>query len=309
MGDGFDLGLELVMDVRRRAEAAEHQCLDWPGGFTWWPGGVSQRVWAEPSFALEASPSWRVQVRSGFRTAFDGSPTHLSALTLDMTASALSAVVRDEDDRTRLELAATFHVHAGNLSWAGELVGFVAWLQAAEAKRLAGGQVGPGADDTLPADAGRGFPVPSPGWLDTPRWASGETSACVAQLASAPGVHAVSTPRGFAASFVLADQPGVGLALLEADTGAEWPGLGRGLSVALVAPGRAGVREALALNERETLLGWDTDLLGGWSARGEVLQHAAFFPDALHHEGLLTALVEDAVRRVDSVLRLGKPSA
>jgi len=305
MDDRIDLGLELVQDVRRRAEAAELACVDWPGGFSWRPGGVNQRVWSEPSLADRGSPTWRVQVRSQFGSGFDGSPTRLAALSLDLTSSALSAVVRDEDDRSRLELASTLHVHAGNAGWAARLVGFVAWLQAAEARRLATGQMAPGADDTLPpSDAHSSQPLPAAAsWLDAPPWPRPEVETCAARLAYSPGVRAVSMPQGLAASVPLGDRPGDGVALLELAIDTSWPGLGRGLLVSLAAPGRGGTREALAMNERETLVGWDTDLLGGWSARSSVLLHTAFFPDAVHHDGLLTAVVEGAVRRVESVLR------
>jgi len=305
MNDGIHLGLELVRDLRSRAEAAGLECADWPGGFSWHPCGVSQRVWSEPSLGQRGTPTWRVQVRSHLGGGFDGSPTRLAALSLDMTSSALSAVVRDEDGRSRLELASTLHVHAGNPGWAANLIGFVAWLQATEASRLATGRFGPGADDTWPpGHAHQAELAPAAaGWLDAPPWARAEVEACVALLADSLGVRAVAMPHGLAASVPLTDPPGGGLALLELDTNASWPGLGRGLLVSLVAPGGGGVREALALNERETLPGWDTDLLGGWSAGRDLLLHTAFFPDAVHHDGLLTAVVEGAVRRVESVLR------
>ncbi len=311
-----DLGIEVVDELRRRADAAELHCVAWPRGFSWTPLVVAQRVWSEPDFSGGARPSWRVQVRSAIASGFEATPAQLHVLSELMTASALSAVVRDEDDRSRLELASTVHVHAGNAHRAADLVGFVACLQAAQVESLAStaavaglhtpaGLAQPGRD--LPSQPAPDCAAIADGTtrrLDTRVWPAQEMRACVERLVASPGARAVSTPQGLTASFASnLDLPGGGLTLLQVDTRAERPGLGPGLSVMLVAPGRGGVREALALNEREVLPGWQTDLLGGWVVDGSVLQHAAFYPDAVYREGLLADIVETAIRRVDSIRR------
>ncbi len=310
-----DLGSEVVDRVRRRPECSRLACVEWSRGFTWRPLGVHQRIWSEPSRDDAYPTRWRVQVRSDLASGFDGSPARIEALSPALTAGS-PGVVRSPRDRTRLELASTLHVRSANADRAVGLVAFLARLQAEEVRRLgrASALVAPGTEPVRAAETGQeppdedaGREETEPGDPTSPRglglWGR-EIQLSVELLSSWPGARAASTPRGLSATFAPAEElPDAGLTLLEVDALAQRPGLGRGLSILLVPPGRGSLREALALNEREISPGCHTDLMGGWSAREGVLHYSAFFPDAVCAEGLLTDLVLSATRRVEWLAR------
>ncbi len=308
-----DLGSEFVDRVRRRPECARLACLEWPRGFTWRPLGVTQRVWSEPSGGDAYPTRWRVQVRSDLLRGFDGSAAQIDALARDLGAGSLAAVVRSPRDQTRLELASTLHVRNANADRAEDLVAFVARLQALEVRRLerTSALFGLGAAPDVDPDTGSPPPGDSAEWDGIePSLVSGvdlsarEVRQAVDLLRAWPGARAATTPHGLSATFAnAAPSADGGLTLLEVDALAQRPGLGPGLSILLVPPGRGSQREALVLNEREIAPGCRTDLLGGWSARDGVLHHSAFFPQALCAEGLLTDVVLAAVRRVDWLAR------
>jgi hypothetical protein len=309
---GADLGLEVVNRVRRRPEWAHVPCTVWPRGLTWLPLGVTQRVWSEPSPSYPGAAAWRVQVRSDLLTGFTGSPAQLAALSLDMPTSPLAAIVRSRRGETRLQLASTLHVHGGNVVWAADFVAFVARQQAREARRLAQASAllslgaspdvaGQAEEEPVDAAAGHGLTeqLAAAPQSDAGLWTLRDVQLAVKMLSTLRGVRATPTSRGLSATFTSPNpSAGDGVDLLELDTASRWPGLGRGLSVLLVPPGRGGTAEALVLNEGEIAPGCCTDLLGGWSARDGLLQHSAFFPDAVHTKDLLTDVVLAAVRRV-----------
>ena len=313
---GADLGVEVVNRVRARPEWAHRRCAEWPRGFACSRCGLLQRIWSEPAAADEGRPAWRVEVRTRVLAGFDGSPAQYEALGAEMAQATLAALVRDPEDPTRLGLASTLHVRRGNARWAADLVAFVARMQAAEARRLLGTSVlrDLGAEPDLAADAA---PEMARGTEDdrvervsaAPArpagvWPAVDVRASVDFLSAQAGVHAISTPRGLMASFAWAEPPSRRRrVLLEVDTAAARPGLGRGLSVLLVPAGRShGVKAALALNERELWPECPTDLLGGWSSPEGTLRYGAFFPDAVHRRGLLPQVVRAAARRVEWIL-------
>jgi hypothetical protein len=308
----LDLGNDVVERVRQQLEGQRHGSV-WPRGFSCSRQGLVQWIWSAQSVDYANGPAWCVHVRTSVLAGFDGSPAQCEALSLDMADGALAAVIRDPQDHTRLQLASTFHVHAGNARWAAGFAVFVARWQASEAAHLArtAALLGLGARPDLAAAA-------SPGLADDPEddlvdrrsgapaavarvWPAAEVLESVELLRMVGGAHATTAPRGLVASLASAHASAVqGRVVLEVDTAAQRPRLGRGLSVLLMPPPRAGGAElALALNESEILPQCRTDLLGGWSVRDGVLRHSAFFPDAVHRPGLLLHLVLAAVRRVE----------
>jgi hypothetical protein len=130
-------------------------------------------------------------------------------------------------------------------------------------------------------------------------WAWRETQLAAEVLRGRHGVRVASTAVGLAATFELA-HPALdgGVAVLEVNTAAHKPGTGPGVQVRLGPPGDGGACEALALNAREAGPLSPTDLLGGWTVREGLLEHAAFYPDALRTPGLLSRIVLGAANRV-----------
>jgi hypothetical protein len=303
-----DPGLDVVRRVWERLGCAFGGSAVWHRGFTWRPLGITQRVWCEPELDPPGPPAWRVQVRSDFVRGFTGSPAQLAALSLEMPLSALAAVVRSNENASRLQLVSTLHVGPDDVDGPAELVAFAAQLQAVEVRafvrasslRGAGAEADAAEEEcgleptaTDLADRLAARPACSP-------WAGAEMGECFAVLAATPGVRASATARGLSASVACPSGRGH-RAQLELETVDDSPGLGGGLSVVVSVPGRGGVHEALRLNEFEAGPGCRTDLLGGWSAREGVLQHRAFFPDAVHAKGLAARVAGAAVRRVQRV--------
>jgi hypothetical protein len=292
------VGEVVVRGVRQRLEAGGLEARRWRNGFETRPFGVRQRIWADASLAEGEPRSWRVQVRSAFLRGFSGSPLQLGALSLEMSLPSLSAIVRSVEDTERLELATTLHVHTVNEGWATDFLARAARLQAAEAVLLArasalvtAGGVAEvdeqgtalGLADAWPfggtlLDVLQAGPAPAAAC-----WDAGELRECADLLAVVPCARWAATRRGLTGSFSTEDPwLGGGPSFLEMAGGVECPGLGSGLRVCLTVPRAGGVMDALVLNEREAAPGSPTDLLGGWSAEEGVLQHSAFFPNALY---------------------------
>jgi hypothetical protein len=293
-----DVGEDVVDGVRHRLEAGGLSVRSWPRGFEVHPFGVRQRVWSDAARGTGRARDWRVHVRTGFVRGYSGSPAQLGALSLEMSLPALGGVVRSAEDPGRLEIASTMHVHAVNQVWATDFLARAARLQAAEAVLFARASALVSAGAEADVDEPGAGPLAAAAWPaggtlldvlqvgptpDVPYWDAGELAECAVMLAVVPHARWAATERGLTGS-VSTEAPwlGGGPSLLEMAGGVESPGLGLGLRVRLTVPCAGGVEDALVLNEREAAPGSRTDLLGGWSADEGVLQHSAFFPNALY---------------------------
>lgn len=313
MARGGEIGDVVVEGLCHRLEAGGLSVQPRGRGFETRPFGVRQRVWADVRSAGRAR-EWRVHVRTGFVRGYSGSPAQLGALSLEMALPALGGIVRAAEDPGRLEIASTLHVHAVNQVWATDFLARAARLQAAEAILLARASalVSAGAEadvderDGTPIGVAQAWPVrgtlldvlragPSPG---VSHWDAGELTECAAMLAVVPHARWAATERGLTGS-VSAEEPwlGGGPSVLEMAGGVESPGLGLGLRVRLTVPRAGGVEDALVLNEREAAPGSRTDLLGGWSADEGVLQHTAFFPNAVYARDIALHVALSSVLR------------
>jgi hypothetical protein len=309
-----DLGMDVVSRLRRHRTCADLEIVEWPRGWTCVRDGVTQHVWSEPASAGRQSTSWRVNLRSDLMVGFEGKAAQLAALGLDMESSTLGAIVRSRVDEKALQFASSLRVHRGNEAWVTELLAALMQFHAWEVRRLLrsselvllgaspDGPAAPGYDGST--DVGAAGPGPfgvfrPPAQVDLETW-KGELQFSAEVLRAVPGVRAAATPRGLTASFALAAGRLQGLALLELDVQAQRPPLGSGFSAVLVPPARGGVMDALKLNEQELMPGCRTDLVGSWSAREGVLQHAAFFPAGLVQSRTLpTEIALGALLRVE----------
>ena len=315
-----DLGGEVVRRIRVRLDRGQGSS-DWHRGFVWQPLGATQRIWSEPSAALGRASAWRIQVRTEFPGLDGPSPRMVS---MEAPLTALSAVVRSIDDRARLELASTLHVHAGNEGWAPQLIAFVARLQATDVRRIirdlsmaASSAVVETSgllcrhprrritDDTHAAPPAAA-PLPKTLYQDSP-WTTDDQAECLSVLHSLRNVTATFSPNGVVGHISCPNGPcGHGLSELTIGVVTD-DRLGPGLAMLLTMPGPATSRDAIALNEAELGTDCHTDLLGNWFVHQGVLQHASFFPDATYAEGLALHATLGAARRVDWVC--GRPGS
>ena len=132
-----DLGFEVVTEVKERREFRDDGIRERERGFVCHPLGVTQEIWSDsPVYDRGAPPAWRVHVRTHVLKGFEGTRPQLRALSSEMSKPPLSAVVRNVEDPTRLQLAASLYVNAANREWAPQLLGLIAGQQLAEARSL-----------------------------------------------------------------------------------------------------------------------------------------------------------------------------
>jgi hypothetical protein len=304
MQTGLDLGEEVLSRVWDRLDRSEH-VSEWNRGFTWRPDGVTQHLWSDRPVTQQSAPRWRVQVRSCLLRGFDGSSAQLDALRTELSNRTLGALVRSADERSRLQLATTFHVHHGNAQLATRLIAMVAQFHIAEVRRLARSErlvtTGVVPDVTAPATAVGPSASVADGPLGTafrfsPAAGPSMTRALEA-LRAHDGVRAVPTPRGLLASVpCLPGDPAPRRALFEVGPSASGA-IGPGMRMVLSLPGYANPLAAVTLNEEELSIHARTDLLGCWWAVDHVLRHVSFIPMGLCAAELMSDLSVGAVAR------------
>jgi len=308
-----DLGRAVVVRFLQLL-GVEGACTPGEAGIQWSLWGASQRVWSEPVKVADYDAAWTVRLRTRALDGFIGSPAQLVALSTRLTLPTLAGVARSADQPTRLELASSFVVHQGNIGWVAGALAVAARVQAIEArlfsesKGLAWVGLNPVVDmgAKVPETLLREPDSLLTGGLDTEgsrqAWPESEISECADVLALRARAHAIRTPRGMTATFVV-DSTTDTRSILEARADGVHPLLGRGLSVILRIPARGGPLDAIAANEREVGPWGNTDALGGWRApQGGLLQYSSFYPDALYRRGLALQLVLSCARRAGNTI-------
>jgi hypothetical protein len=233
-----------------------------------------------------------VQARTDLAAGFARSSAQLAALAGFMRRASLSGIIRDPQDKTRLQLACSVYVRPQQAGWLLPLFAFAAGLQAAEAHRIAA----PLAEALCirPAwdarDAAMGCPALSR--------LSGETAWGVAARSGFgwPGLDGAAGLIGPDATSVEAGTDdlvavlplGGRRATLRLSARRRHPDLGGGLSKQLEIPAGVGagddpawVLRALRLNEREQTRGTCGYAFGSWCPTRYGLSHVAFFPNRL----------------------------
>jgi hypothetical protein len=298
-----DVGEEVLNGVRERLARSRH-VSEWDRGFTWRPNGVTQHLWSERPVRHASATRWRLQVRSRLFRGFDGSSVQLEALRAELSSRTPGAIVRSPDERSRLQLATTFHVDRANVESAARLIALVARLHVADVQRLTrsarlaatgvlpdvaeaavGAASASGADGALGAALGASSVPPPP------------MTAALDALHAHDGVRAVPAPRGLLASVPCTPgDAGPRRALIEVSPSMSG-GIGPGMRLVLSLPGYAEPLTAVTLNEEELSVHARNDLLGCWWAVDHVLRHVSFIPMVLCTADLMAHLSVAAVLR------------
>jgi len=300
------LGDKVVAEVVAR-EFGEENVERRPGGYRCHRLGLTQEIWADPPVDSRGVTSWRVQVRTTALRGFDGSSLQLRALSFGVSQSPVSSVVRSHENPTKLQLASTFHVNAGNLLWAPRLLAFVIQRQLIEASQLGRASVfldtGIEIDDNGIASPWVGAPISDmhaiePDELfDADVTQVAEIAQTLATLHDVWYLHTVKTPRGVTAR-IPAQDPTAGdediLIEIEVKSHSR---LGLGLALTLSVPGWADMSDALGFAESEVEMSCRNDLLGSWSVEANMLMHRSFYPLFVASRAVALHVATAAVRR------------
>jgi len=297
-----DLGLRTVAELRRRCGVDDQWSIDTERGFRWWPDQQAQDVWSEPAFDDEGFVIWRIHVRTDLLRDLDvepGLPDWVSETLIP--GLGFSGVVREGPQGDRLRLAASAWVHEGNVEWVTDLLGWVMLVQAAEARAWPhhedideGGRLWasehptsgarPTPDETLSVVAQLVWPAAE---LESP-WVGPELAAAANLMNRPPCVLAQGDAGGLTAEYPF----GENTSLLRVFPAFEHHLFRTGLRIELTIPDpMSDTAGALELNARELRHLVRAPFLGSWSPGEYGYVWRAFFPNALHQDGLLTNLV------------------
>jgi hypothetical protein len=307
MGVHGDAGEEVISRVAARLRCGPEKITFWRRGITWYPGGLTQHVWAEPVPRRGGLDAWRVHVRTWCLKRLVGSVDQMHALEVLQPTLTLSALARKPGSPSRLGLAAAVHMSADRIDWTSRVMAAIARLQAHEADALARDaaiRASGAAPDLVTEQLGREAPhaVPVPP-LDREPSALALDVLPFGEIAEAlrahDGVRAIATHSGVTASFALVSEGDRYEFLLTEIRLAEREALGKGvsLSMSLPVPAPTHLVHALVLNEAELQADSPTDVVGGWTLRDGALTHETFVPPAMCNGEMVRHLAESVARR------------
>lgn len=303
-----DAGEEAISRIAARLHCEPDRITFWRRGLTWYPGGLTQHVWAEPVPRRGGLDAWRLHVRTWCLKRLVGSVEQMRALEELLPSLTLSALVRKPGSPSRLGLATAMHMNVDRVDWTSRIIAAIARLQAHEADLLARSAAlrssGVAPDITtepIGRDPLRAAPVPAP--EREPSEGAALDVLPFSEIAEAlrahDGVRAIATPAGVTASFALAPEGDRYEFVLTEIRLAGREDLGRGvaLTMSLPVPAPPHLMHALVLNEAELQADSPTDLLGGWVLSDGALVHEAFVPPELCTGEMVRHMAEAAARR------------
>ena len=303
-----DAGEDVISRIALRLHGMPELITFWRRGLTWYPGGLTQHVWAEPVPRRGGLDAWRVHIRTWCLKRLVGSAEQMHALEGQLPSLTLSALVRKPGSPSRLGLASAMQMNVDRVDWTSRVVAATARLQAHEADGMAGAAAlhASGAlPDIVTEQLGRGCPreAPVPARDDEPLPPLALEVLPFAEIAEALRAHddvrAIATHNGVTASFALPSEGDRYEFVLTEIRLASREGIGRGVSItmSLPMPAPTHLLHALVLNEAELQTDSPTDLLGGWVMREGSLVHEVFVPPALCTGEMIRHMAEAAARR------------
>ena len=308
MGVHGDAGEEVISRVAARLRCGPEKITFWRRGLTWYPGGLTQHVWAEPVPRRGGLDAWRVHVRTWCLKRLVGSVEQMHALEVLLPSLTLSALARKPGSPSRLGLAAAIHMNVDRVDWTSRVIAAVARLQAHEADVLtrdpalrASGAAADIVTEQLGREIPQAVPVPPVDREPFPLVALdvlpfGEIADT---LRAHDGVRAIATHSGVTASFALISEGDRYEFVLTEIRLTEREELGKGVSIAmsLPVPAPTHLLHALVLNEAELHAESPTDVIGGWLLRDGALVHETFVPPSMCNGEVIRHLAESAARR------------
>ena len=129
-----DCGLEVVRHFFNELHIEKERCVQHDRGFTWWAEDVAQRIWSDPPVERNGTTVWKVNARTDFLADFVDSEEHLGLLSeLASHASLGGGLIRDDEQRNRIQLASYLYATESTLNWARLFFVTTAATQVAEA--------------------------------------------------------------------------------------------------------------------------------------------------------------------------------
>lgn len=132
-----DIGLTTIETLWQRMGVDAEWAVGRPRGFTWWPHGLAQHIWAEECVEDNGVLLSRIHVRTDLVTGYEETSAQLSVLGELLNRPAMFGLTLDPDNPGRIQLAGSVYVHEHVLSWASQLIMTSAVSQACEAHTLA----------------------------------------------------------------------------------------------------------------------------------------------------------------------------
>jgi hypothetical protein len=312
-----DVGEEVIGRLAGRLACEPHQLTLWRRGLTWYPGGLTQHIWAEPADQNAVSGNWRVQMRTWcLKRVVTSSQETANALAAELPQNAIGALIRKPGSPSRFGLGVSISMGADRVEWTSRLMAALARVQLHDALRLTGseavlasGAVADVATDRL-SEGSASVPVPPPLDADVLPPLALEVlpfSDLATALRVHDGVRAIATHSGVTASFPWTASAGPNeLIVFELRIVNRRPfGDGVWASMALPISAPAHLLHAVALNEAEMGADSPTDSMGGWIVRNNALLHEVFVPWSLCAGEVLRLVVDSAARRAAWLRRGG----
>ncbi len=310
-----DPGLEILQFVYDSAKIDSEWSVWEDRSFTWWGGGLAQKVWAEEAHDDDGIVIYRLHARTDCVRSFDEGVCNEIMPELLPLISPLCGPILDPADLTRIKLASSMIVHEESSEWIKSVFSWAVAVQAAEAHALC-----PTMADLLSGepDYSSHPKSGSRGELDDMLNIVSETvrpqgeSPCTfvgpemervgAMLQRPPCVLATKDEDGITAEYPFGDA--TSLVEVVPDT---HPRLGNGLRICVQLPFLVSDEDDpdgetlsfLRLNRQDFDLPLGGYFLGTWgSMPNGYLSHNSFFPNVLYRPGILTNLVLGTFVRV-----------
>ncbi|MGE0747614.1 MAG: hypothetical protein AB7K86_20310 [Rhodospirillales bacterium] len=324
MARELDLGEKIVAGIRETLAVEDEWSIEAERGFTWWPHGLRQRVWAGAAIDDHDMTVYRINVVTDLLREVGADRAEASRVLAPLAGVATAAAtVFDPQERTlRLWTAATAHAEiAGEMT---RLLGAFAALQAAEAAAGAGRLAAQlrAMPDTSAHPRSGARAATSAGVQDVEAhclragvqrspWLGGGEIELAQDLLHQANAFASIDDTGMTAELPF----GQDTSLMTLALDGRHPRLGNGLELSLVVPawGSEGDTAQLAatINRAETTMRIAGYLFGSWGVRAFGPNHApvfnSFVPAALHRRGTLVNMVLSMALRAEWMTEMLKP--
>jgi hypothetical protein len=263
-----DPGLQLLSALKSELQIEPEWSVPLNRGFQWWPGHLSQRMWADPLKQVGSHQFSRVHIESDFLRNLEQSEKVLKFTAYANRLTTVSAVVFNSDER-RIRLHTSICVSEENSEAVLELGRTIAQIQAADASaksvgfaEMLGGEAdatscpGKGIRDsghisllTLQALAELNREAPSASEIDFKPLEDLDPRPWVMGFAGKGGLTAeFAFSSNMPSMLAAASGEGLGTALLRLNTDFQHPQLGDGVLMRLTLPLEASAELANALN-------------------------------------------------------------
>ena len=313
-----DPGLQLLAKLKSELHIEPEWSVPLNRGFQWWPGHLSQRIWADPLTQLGSHQFSRVHIESDFLRNLDQSEKALKFAAYANRLTTVSAVVFNSDEK-RIRLHTSVCVSEENAADALDLARTVAQIQAADASAKSvgfaealGGEpdATPNPENgirdsghicllTLQAFAELNREVPSASEIDFKPLEDLDPRPWLMGFAGKGGLTAeFAFSSNVPSMLAAASGDRLGSALLQLTTDFQHPQLGDGVLIRLTLPLESSAELANALNLLEARNGANNaDQLGGWCEAKTGPVFVSFIPSCLlYWDRLTNSIYDNAIR-------------